>query len=52
VDGGDGGPAAYLAIMQREAVRKRRWLDDQRFLDMLGITNLIPGPNAGLGKVS
>jgi chromate transporter len=41
-----GGPAAYLAIMQREAGRKRRWLDDQKFLDMLGISNLIPGPNA------
>jgi chromate transporter len=41
-----GGPAAYIAIMQRETVRKRRWLDDQRFLDMLGVTNLIPGPNA------
>jgi chromate transporter len=41
-----GGPAAYIAIMQRETVRKRRWLDSQRFLDMLGVTNLIPGPNA------
>ena len=41
-----GGPAAYIAIMQRETVRKRGWVDDQRFLDMLGVTNLIPGPNA------
>jgi chromate transporter len=41
-----GGAAAYIAIMQRETVRKRGWLDDQKFLDMLGISNLIPGPTA------
>jgi len=41
-----GGPAAYIAIMQRETVRRRRWVDEQRFLDMVGVTNLIPGPNA------
>src|SRR5512137_2104032 len=41
-----GGPAAYIAIMQRETVRKRRWLSDQDFLDLVGATNLIPGPNA------
>ncbi len=41
-----GGPAAYIAIMQRETVRNRRWLDDQGFLDLVGVTNLIPGPNA------
>lgn len=41
-----GGPAAYIAMMQRETVRNRRWLDDQSFLDMVGTTNLIPGPNA------
>lgn len=41
-----GGPAAYIAIMQRETVRQRGWVDDQRFLDMVGATNLIPGPNA------
>jgi len=41
-----GGPAAYIAIMQWETVRRRRWLDDQRFLDLVGATNLIPGPNA------
>ncbi|MEK7354311.1 MAG: chromate efflux transporter [Chloroflexota bacterium] len=41
-----GGPAAYIAIMQRETVRNRRWLDEQGFLDMVGATNLIPGPNA------
>ncbi len=41
-----GGPSAYIAIMQQETVRKRGWLDNQRFLDMLGISNLIPGPTA------
>src|SRR3989304_2246138 len=37
---------AYLAIMQRETVRRRQWVDDKRFLDLVGATNLIPGPNA------
>jgi chromate transporter len=41
-----GGPAAYIAIMQRETVRNRNWVDDQTFLDLVGATNLIPGPNA------
>lgn len=41
-----GGPAVYIAMMQREAVRHRHWLDDQRFLDLVGAVNLIPGPNA------
>ena len=41
-----GGPAAYIAIMQRETVRERHWIDDQEFLDLVGATNLIPGPNA------
>src|SRR3989304_1331750 len=41
-----GGPAAYIAIMHRETVRHRHWLDDQSFLDLVGATNLIPGPNA------
>lgn len=41
-----GGPAAHIAIMQNELVQRRKWLDDQKFLDLLGITNLIPGPNS------
>jgi chromate transporter len=41
-----GGPAAYIAIMQREVVRERHWLDDQDFLDIVGAVNLVPGPNA------
>lgn len=41
-----GGPAAHVSIMRNEAVTRRKWLDDQRFLDLLGATNLIPGPNS------
>ena len=40
-----GGPAAHIAMMHDEVVKRRKWLDDQRFLDLLGATNLIPGPN-------
>lgn len=41
-----GGPAAHIAMMHDEVVRRRQWMDDQRFLDMVGATNLIPGPNS------
>ena len=41
-----GGPAAHVALQERECVRRRRWLDHQRFLDLLAMTNLIPGPNS------
>lgn len=41
-----GGPAAHIAMMHDEIVRRRKWLDDQEFLDLLGATNLIPGPNS------
>jgi chromate transporter len=41
-----GGPAVYVALMHHETVRRRRWIDEQRFLDLVGATNLIPGPNA------
>jgi len=43
---GFGGPAAHIAMMHDETVKRRRWLDDQGFLDMVGATNLIPGPNS------
>jgi chromate transporter len=41
-----GGPAAHVAMMEDEIVRRRRWLTQEQFLDMLGATNLIPGPNS------
>jgi chromate transporter len=41
-----GGPAAHIAMMRDEVVNRRRWLTDERFLDLLGATNLIPGPNS------
>src|SRR5512143_953550 len=41
-----GGPAAHIGIMHDEVVVKRRWLTDEEFLDLLGATNLIPGPNS------
>src|SRR5215472_2886335 len=41
-----GGPVVHIAMMEEEVVRRRRWLDHQRFLDLLGATNLIPGPNS------
>ncbi len=41
-----GGPAAHVAMMEEEIVNKRKWMDRQHFLDLMGATNLIPGPNS------
>lgn len=41
-----GGPAAHIAMMREEVVVKRKWLSEQHFLDLIGATNLIPGPNS------
>ena len=41
-----GGPAAHIAMMEEEVVRRRGWLTREEFLDYLGATNLIPGPNS------
>lgn len=41
-----GGPAAHIALMREEVVGRRRWMSDQEFLDLVGATNLIPGPNS------
>lgn len=41
-----GGPAAHIAMMEDEVVRRRRWMTRDDFLDLLGATNLIPGPNS------
>ncbi len=41
-----GGPAAHIAMLHDEVVRRRGWVSEERFLDLLGATNLIPGPNS------
>lgn len=41
-----GGPAAHIAMMEDEAVHKRQWFTQEHFLDLIGATNLIPGPNS------
>ena len=41
-----GGPAAHTAMMREELVRRRGWVSDARFVDLMGATNLIPGPNS------
>jgi len=41
-----GGPAAHIAMMRQETVVKKKWLTEQHFLDLVGATNLIPGPNS------
>ena len=43
---GFGGPAAHIAMLEDEVVKRRGWITPERFLDMLGATNLIPGPNS------
>lgn len=43
---GFGGPAAHIALMEHEVVRRRRWLSESQFLDLIGAVNLIPGPNS------
>lgn len=41
-----GGPAAHIAMMRQEVVSKRNWMGEQQFLDLIGATSLIPGPNS------
>jgi chromate transporter len=41
-----GGPAAHIAMMQREVVVKKKWMSEEHFLDLVGATNFIPGPNS------
>lgn len=53
---GFGGPAAHIVMMRHEVVVRRKWMTDEEFLQMIGVTNLIPGPNSTemsiyLGKI-
>jgi chromate transporter len=41
-----GGPAAHIAMMDSEVVNRRQWMSREKLLDLLGVTNLIPGPNS------
>lgn len=41
-----GGPAAHIAMLHDEVVVRRKWVDEQHFLDLVGATNLVPGPNS------
>jgi len=43
---GFGGPAAHIAMMENEVVSKKKWMSREHFLDLIGATNLIPGPNS------
>src|SRR6266700_4853114 len=41
-----GGPAAHIAMMRTEVVERRQWVSSERFVDLIGMTNLIPGPSS------
>lgn len=41
-----GGPAAHIAMMDEEIIKKRKWITRDKFMDLIGATNLIPGPNS------
>jgi chromate transporter len=41
-----GGPVAHIGLMEREVVERRRWVTREHFLDLIGVTNLLPGPNS------
>ena len=43
---GFGGPNAHLALMLDEVVERKRWLTRERFLEIMALTNLLPGPNS------
>jgi chromate transporter len=43
---GFGGPAAHIAMLETEIVTRRRWISREQFLDLIGLTNLIPGPSS------
>ncbi|MBS7627198.1 chromate transporter, partial [Candidatus Bathyarchaeota archaeon] len=41
-----GGPLAYISMMENDCVERRKWLGKDEFTEMMGITNMLPGPNA------
>ncbi len=41
-----GGPAAHIAMIEEEVVEKRKWMTREHILDLVGATNLVPGPNS------
>jgi chromate transporter len=41
-----GGPAAHIAIMRQEVVERRKWMSNARFVDLIGVTNMLPGPSS------
>ena len=41
-----GGPAAHIAMMDDEVVKRRQWMSREKLLDLIGVTNLLPGPNS------
>lgn len=41
-----GGPAAHIGLMEREFVQRRQWISSETFVQMIGVTNIIPGPNS------
>lgn len=41
-----GGPAAHIAMMREEVVQRRKWMSEESFVDLIGVTNLIPGPSS------
>ena len=43
---GFGGPAAHIAMLESEVVTRRQWISRSTFLDLLGVTNLLPGPSS------
>ena len=43
---GFGGPAVHLTLIEEETVQRRQWLSREAFVDLVGLTNLIPGPNS------
>ena len=43
---GFGGPAAHIAMLEDEIVTRRQWISQAQFLDLVGLTNLIPGPSS------